>query len=413
MDLARSPLAPATIAKLPPIDGLKMWTASTGGKYGDRHNVWVARLAAGTSIAGVFTRSRAPGAPVIWSKERLAEFKPGGGAGIIVNAGNANVFTGKRGAEGVREMAACAAEFVGLKAEDIFVASTGVIGEPLGMGPIADALMSLDRSSESADFLAAATAIGTTDTFEKLAHARCKIAGQTVNICGIVKGSGMIAPDMATMLGFIFTDANIAQPLLQTMLGELSETSFNAITVDSDTSTSDTVLLAATGAAGHPPITGAEDEGFSQFRAALKTVMMDLAHQVVRDGEGARKFIQIKVDGANTAASAKKIAMSIANSPLVKTAIAGEDANWGRIVMAVGKAGEPADRDALSIKFGPHLVAYNGLRADGYDEAAVSEYMRNAELSLEIDVGVGSASFTVWTCDLTHSYIDINADYRS
>jgi glutamate N-acetyltransferase/amino-acid N-acetyltransferase len=417
MHLSKSPLAPEKFPDLPDIAGVDFWTAETGVKYKNRPDVLLVSLQKNSRVAGVFTKSTAPGAPVDWSKNCLQLHQKTGifksMAGLLVNAGNANVFTGRLGQEGVEEMADLAAEILGCKAQNIFVASTGVIGEPLGIGPIAKVLHAAGFQKQRADWPAAAQAISTTDTFYKGAGAKAEIAGTEINICGIAKGSGMIMPDMATMLSFIFTDAHIAQPVLQRLLSELSETSFNAITVDSDTSTSDTVLLAATAVAEHPEITDEADPRLSEFKSALSGVMMDLAHQIIRDGEGAQKFIEINVSGAETYQAAKIIGMSIANSPLVKTAIAGGDANWGRIIMAVGKSGQKADRDRLSIAFGPHNVAKNGLRVDTYDEEEVTEYIRRKEIEIAVDVGVGKGQFTVWTCDLTHGYIDINADYRS
>jgi glutamate N-acetyltransferase / amino-acid N-acetyltransferase len=395
---------------MPNIDGVKMWTAETGAKYKTRPDVWLVKLGKDSRVAGVFTKTTAPGAPVDWSKACLQN---GASGGILVNAGNANVFTGQQGRGVVRDMAKIAAKKMGCKAEDVYVASTGVIGEPLDLAPIENGIKSIQLSDNNCSWQGAARAISTTDTFPKGAVMPCEIDGEHVQICGIAKGSGMIAPDMATMLSFIFTDANISQNVLQSLLCELSETSFNAITVDSDTSTSDTVLLAATARASHVEINDINDPKLTDFKRALAAVMQDLSHQVVKDGEGASKFIEIKVSGSETEAAAKTIAMSIANSPLVKTAIAGEDANWGRIVMAVGKSGEKANRDGLSIYFGPHLVAKDGHRTPDYDEDTLSIYMKNTRLKIHVDVAVGAGDFTVWTCDLTHGYIDINADYRS
>ena len=410
MHLKRSPLAPDSFPDMPPIDGVQMWVAETGAKYENRPDVLLVKLAEDSRVACVFTKSTAPGAPVDWSKQCLAR---GAHGGLLVSAGNANVFTGAQGHEDVREMARYSANALGCAADDVYVCSTGVIGEPMDLGPLSKVFTQNSFMNTQATWEQAAQAICTTDTYTKGAYAAAKIDGVPINICGIVKGSGMIAPDMATMLGFIFTDANITQPVLQALLLDISETSFNAITVDSDTSTSDTVLLAATGRASHSEIDNIDDPRLVGFKSTLTQVMLGLAHHVIKDGEGAHKFIEICVTGAETKSAAKTIAMSIANSPLVKTAIAGEDANWGRIIMAVGKSGEKADRDTLSISFGPHLVAEKGARASGYDEAQVTDYMRGDNLGIKVDVGVGTDSFTVWTCDLTHGYIDINADYRS
>ncbi len=410
MNLKPSPFAPKCFPEMPQIDGIDFWVAETGAKYKNRPDILLAKFADGSAVAGVFTKSSAPGAPVEWSKTCLQQAACGG---LLVNAGNANVFTGKKGHEDVCEMAKFAANVLGCFGEDVYICSTGVIGEPLDLGPIKTALQSNSLQNAQADWEQAAQAISTTDTYPKGAQAVAEIDGVPVQICGIVKGSGMIAPDMATMLGFVFTDANISQSVLQGLLSKLCETTFNAITVDSDTSTSDTVLLTATKAADHGEITNIEDPRLNSFRQALDHVMRDLSHQVIKDGEGAQKFIEIQVSGAVTDAAAKNIAMSIANSPLVKTAIAGEDANWGRIVMAVGKSGEKAERDKLAIRFGDYVLAYDGQRAADYDEALVSTYMKHSDIVIGVELGMGSGCFTVWTCDLTHGYIEINADYRS
>ncbi len=387
-----------------------MWTAETGAKYKNRPDVWLVKLAKESRVAGVFTKSTAPGAPVEWSKACL---KKGAHSGIIVNAGNANVFTGKIGQKGVRDMAHLAAQKIGCKAEGVYVASTGVIGEPLIMNPIEKGVQGIHLANENCSWQDAARAITTTDTYPKGSTISCDIDEVPVNICGIAKGSGMIAPDMATMLSFIFTDANISREILQKLLRKFCKTSFNAITVDSDTSTSDTVLLVATAQASHAKIMDIHDPRLKAFKKGLKTIMLDLAHQVVKDGEGASKFIEICVSGAKNKDAAKTIAMSIANSPLVKTAIAGEDSNWGRIIMAVGKSGEKANRDQMSISFGPYLVAKDGCRALDYYEDTLIKYMKNHNLTIHVDVAVGSGKFKIWTCDLTHGYININADYRS
>ncbi len=410
MHLKRSPLAPAQFPSMPDIAGVQMWSAQTEAKYKNRPDVLLVKFAETAHVAGVFTKSSAPGAPVEWSRDCLARFANGG---LLVSAGNANVFTGRRGAEDVVKMAGFAAGALECRPEDVYICSTGVIGEPLDLGPFEKLFARNSFMRTQTSWEQAAQAITTTDTYPKGATQVCEIDGTSVAICGIAKGSGMIAPDMATMLSFIFTDANISQALLQALLADICETSFNAITVDSDTSTSDTVLLVASGEAGHKQITELNNPKLAPFTSALQTVMLDLAHQVVRDGEGASKFFAVHITGAQNDKAAKTIGLSIANSPLVKTALAGADANWGRIVMAVGKSGERAERDKLTIRFGPHLVARDGFRAPGYDEDILSTYMQNPELEISVDVGVGTGKFTVWSCDLTHGYIDINADYRS
>jgi glutamate N-acetyltransferase/amino-acid N-acetyltransferase len=407
----KSPLAPKTFANLPPLAGVRLATGEAGIKYRDRTDVLLMVLAPGTQVAGVFTKSKTASAPVDWCHKQL----PGGtGRVLIVNSGNANAFTGKAGVESVREIAESAAGVVGCRAQEVFLASTGVIGEPLPHQKIIRVLSRLAEAGAAGGWRAAAEAIMTTDTFPKLATATAYIEGHRVTLSGIAKGSGMIMPDMATMLGFIFTDARLPAAVLQPLLNEAAARSFNSITVDSDTSTSDTVLLFATGkGAAHPPISKVTDKRLDQFKDRLNTVMLDLALQVVRDGEGATKIIQVEVTGAQTNESAKKIALSIANSPLVKTAIAGNDANWGRVVMAVGKAGEPAERDKLRIMFGTHVVADKGERATGYNEALATKAVSGAEVAISVDVGVAKGKAIVWTCDLTEGYIRINGSYRS
>jgi glutamate N-acetyltransferase/amino-acid N-acetyltransferase len=367
----------------------------------------------GAEVAGVFTRSKCPSAPVEWCQARLS----GGRArALLVNSGNANAFTGKTGAKAAKFSATLAAKATGAPASQIFLASTGVIGEPLDASKFEGVLPKLVKNAKADGLLDAAKAIMTTDTYPKVATAKAEIGGVEVTISGMAKGAGMIAPDMATMLSFVFTDAPIAAPALQALLSKSVRKSFNAITIDSDTSTSDTLMLFATGAAaarGAPEIAAANDRRLASFRAALDALLLDLAHQVVKDGEGARKFVQITVAGAASAAAAKKIALSIANSPLVKTAIAGEDANWGRIVMAVGKAGEKAERDKIAIWFGNIRVAHKGLRDPRYNEAEVSKLMREQEIDIHVDLGIGSGEAIVWTCDLTKEYVAINGDYRS
>lgn len=410
-----SPLAPAGgFPELPVIGGVRFATAAAGVKYQGRTDVMLADISAGSSIAGVFTTSATRAAPVLDCQAKLGTVSdPNAGFAILVNSGNANAFTGRNGLASVDAVTGGVAKVLEIPQPHVYSSSTGVIGEPLPHDRITDALGAL-ASNLSADQIAdAAKAIMTTDTFPKGASRSVMIDGTEVMIAGIAKGSGMIAPDMATMLVYIFTDAVISQPVLQRMTSTLNERTFNAITVDSDTSTSDSLLIAATGTSRATEIT---DEGAPDavaFAAALEAVMLDLAHQVVRDGEGATKFVEIRVTGAADNADAKKVAMATANSPLVKTAIAGEDANWGRIVMAVGKSGAEADRDTLSISFGDIMVAENGWRAPDYSEDAASAYMKNEHIVITIDLGIGSGAKTVWTCDLTHGYIEINADYRS
>ena len=416
-DTTISPLAPKTTPKIAPVAGVTLAAGSAQVRYEGRTDVMLARVAPGSSIAGIFTRSSTRAAPVLWDQEILAESHGASPDGrplaIIVNSGNANAFTGRAGEESVRAVAAAVASAVGTDERAVYQASTGVIGERLPHGKIEAVLDDLAASLSPDAWHEAAAAIMTTDTFPKLASAMAELDGKIVTISGFTKGSGMIAPDMATMLGFVFTDAAIAPDALQTMLRESAQGSFNAITVDSDTSTSDTVLLAATGEAGNARVTDAGDPAATKFRMALDAVMRDLAHQIVRDGEGATKFIEVSVTGAETDAAAHVIALAIANSPLVKTAFAGEDPNWGRIVMAVGKSGEAADRDRLTIRFGDILVAENGWVAESYREDDGAAYMKGPELAVSVDVGVGTGRSTVWTCDLTHRYIEINADYRS
>ncbi len=412
-DTAISPLAPAEFPVLPTVAGVRIATAGTGMKYQGRDDVLLAEMAPGTKVAGVFTKSRAASAPVDWCRKSL---KGGGGEAqaLIVNAGNANAFTGQCGADAVLSTVEAVAENVACRPSRVFAASTGVIGEDLPAHMIVDALAGMMADLHGGDWESAAKAIMTTDTFAKGAGYSVRIGDQTVNIAGIAKGSGMIAPDMATLLSFVFTDACIPADILQDILDDAVAQSFNCITVDSDTSTSDTLMLFATGAAGeHTAITSADDPALTDFRAVLNATCQELAHLVVRDGEGASKFITVKMAGAESDDAARRIALSIANSPLVKTAIAGEDANWGRIVMAVGKAGEKADRDSLKITIGGVAVAENGRAVEGYDEMPVSAHMKGDAVDIDVDVGVGDGTATVWTCDLTHGYIEINADYRS
>ena len=408
-----SPLAPKSFPELPEIEGVRFAAGTAGIRYKDRIDVMLALFDKGTQAAGVFTKSKCPSAPVDWCRARL---KGGKARALLVNSGNANAFTGKTGVKAVKFAAALAAKATGAPLNEIFLASTGVIGEPLDAGKFDGVLDTLFVRAAPDGLLEAAKAIMTTDTFPKVAAARATLGGVEIALTGMAKGAGMIAPDMATMLAFVFTDAPIAAAPLQSMLAKSVQGSFNAITVDSDTSTSDTLLLFATGAAakrGAPKIVAPNDRRLAPFKQALDALLLDLAHQVVRDGEGARKFVEVRVTGATSAASAKKIAFSIANSPLVKTAIAGEDANWGRVVMAVGKAGEKADRDKLAIWFGGIRVAHKGQRDPAYDEAEVSKLMRSDEITVRVDLGLGNGDAKVWTCDLTKDYIAINGDYRS
>jgi glutamate N-acetyltransferase/amino-acid N-acetyltransferase len=410
MTTKTSPLAPAAFPTLPVIAGVRLATANCGIRYQGRDDLMVAVLDPGATIAGVLTRSLTASAPVHCCRRHLA-----GGMvrAIVVNSGNSNAFTGRAGEAFVDATVSAAAALAGCAPEEVFVASTGVIGQPIPTDAIAVHLPGLaDKLSPDA-WTAAAKAIMTTDTFPKGATRTAKIGDVTVTLNGFAKGSGMIAPDMATMLGFLFTDTAIAAPVLQTLLSDSNERSFNAVTVDGDTSTSDTVLLSATGRAGNDPVTDAADPRLAGFKAALDAVMLDLAHQIVRDGEGATKFVAVHVEGADSDHAAKRIAMSIANSPLVKTAIAGEDANWGRIVMAVGKAGERADRDLLKISIGGVLICADGMEVPGYDETPVARHMKGQDIDIRVDLGLGHGSATVWTCDLTHGYIDINGSYRS
>ena len=406
-----SPLAPAKFATLPPLAGVRLATGDAGVRYKGRTDVLLVTLAPGTQAAGVFTKSKTSSAPVEWCRANL---KSGGARALVVNSGNANAFTGKAGIEGAQAVARSASATLGCKASEVMLASTGVIGEPLPAERITKILGKLADEGSASAWRAAAEAIMTTDTYPKLATAQAMIDGKRVTINGIAKGSGMIAPDMATMLSFVFTDADLPANVLQDLLSAGVKTSFNAITVDSDTSTSDTLILFATGkGASHPGIAKSNDKRLAEFKRKLDEVLLDLALQVVKDGEGAQKLIRIDVAGAENDAAAHRIGMSIANSPLVKTAIAGADANWGRIVMAVGKSGEKADRDKLKIAFGNQVVAEKGARAAKYDEAAATKAVSGREVHIAVDLGLGKGVARVWTCDLTHGYIDINGSYRS
>ncbi|MBA8900319.1 bifunctional glutamate N-acetyltransferase/amino-acid acetyltransferase ArgJ [Phyllobacterium sp. P30BS-XVII] len=413
MSTSVSPLAPKHVPAMPEIHGARIATAEAGIKYKGRTDVVMIVFDKPVAVAGVFTRSKCPSAAVDFCRDSLT----GGKArAVVVNSGNANAFTGKKGRESTKLTAAAAAKAVGCKPSEIFLASTGVIGEPLDAGKFSHLLADMAKSATAERWQDAASAIMTTDTFPKVATETVMLGSVPVTINGIAKGAGMIAPDMATMLSFVATDAPIASDVLQKLLSKSVGKSFNSVTVDSDTSTSDTLLLFATGSAaerGAAPVTKEKDKRLKAFSKALDRVLKNLALQVVRDGEGARKMLEITVTGATSSRSAKRIALSIANSPLVKTAAAGEDANWGRIVMAVGKAGEPADRDRLAIWFGDIRVARHGERDPDYSEAATSDYMKNEDIAVKVDIGLGKGKATVWTCDLTKEYVAINGDYRS
>lgn len=410
---AVSPFAPPKLVKLKPLDGVRFATAEAGIRYKGRTDLLVAMLDEGTTAAGVLTQSKTASAPVLACRKHL---KKGSARILVVNSGNANAFTGKKGRDAVEMTIGSAIKAAQCKPHDVYVASTGVIGEPLDATKFAHLLSGLASDAKPDAFEAAARAIMTTDTYPKLATRKAKIGDVEVTINGFCKGAGMIAPDMATMLCFIFTDAAIEAEALQDLLNTHVKTTFNCMTVDGDTSTSDTCLLFATGAAsarGQKSAGKANSKRLAAFSEALHDLMRDLAIQVAKDGEGLSKFVTFNVEGAKSWAAARNIALSCANSPILKTAIAGEDPNWGRVVMAVGKSGEAADRDKLAIYFGPHCVARDGERAHEYDEKTVAAYMKNKEILIRVDAGVGSSSATVWTCDLTHDYVSINADYRS
>ncbi|MDF3073668.1 MAG: bifunctional ornithine acetyltransferase/N-acetylglutamate synthase [Alphaproteobacteria bacterium] len=405
-----SPLAPNTFPTLPPIDGVMIGAYACGLRYQGRDDLMLVTLAPGTVIAGVLTKSKTASAPVEWCRKNLERGKV---RAIIANAGNANAFTGKAGDRSVDESTRAVAQTIGCSRNEVFMASTGVIGQPMTTEKIVAGVPKLVKLLRADGWMAAAKAIMTTDTFPKVATRQAKIGDATVTINGFAKGSGMIAPDMATMLGFAFTDAKIPPRVLQEILRAATDKSFNCITVDSDTSTSDTFLLAATGTARHPKISETDDADLADFRRALEALMTDLAQQIVRDGEGASKFVTVTVTGATSVAAARKIGLSIANSPLVKTAIAGEDANWGRIVMAIGKSGEKADRDKLGISMGGIKITDKGQLVPNYDETPVANHMKGQYIDIAVDLGLGRGKSTVWTCDLTHRYIDINGSYRS
>lgn len=413
MSDAISPLAPKSYPEMPAVDGVRIATAEAGIKYKGRKDLLMMVFDAGTAAAGVFTRSKCPSAPVEFCRQNL----PGGKArALVVNSGNANAFTGSKGRETTAATAKAAAQAVGAEESEIYLASTGVIGEPLDAGRFTHLLEGMAANAAPTGWSDAARAIMTTDTFPKMLTARVRFGESEIVLNGIAKGAGMIAPDMATMLSFIATDAPIAAPVLQDLLMKGTAGSFNAVTVDSDTSTSDSLMLFATGKAaekGAPQVEDVKDPVLVPFRRALNKMLKELALQVVRDGEGARKQVEVTVTGAKSSRSAKRVALAIANSPLVKTAVAGEDANWGRVVMAVGKAGEPAERDLLSIWFGDIRVAHNGQRDPDYSEEETSAYMKEDEVVIRVDLGLGRGKATVWTCDLTKEYVAINGDYRS
>ncbi len=408
-----SPFAPQKLAQLPPLDGVRFATAEAGIRYRGRTDVLVVMLDDGTAASGVLTQSKTASAPVLWCRKSL---KKGEARILVVNSGNANAFTGKKGRDAVDITVQHATAAAGCAPHEVYVASTGVIGEPLDAAKFAHLLQGLAQAAQPDKFEAAARAIMTTDTYPKLATRSALIGDTTVTINGFCKGAGMIAPDMATMLCFMFTDAAISAEALQELVAGHAKTTFNCMTVDGDTSTSDTCLLFATGAAakrGQKPVAKAKSKKLKAFSDALLDLMRDLAIQVAKDGEGLSKFVTFEVEGAKSWAAARTIALSCANSPILKTAIAGEDPNWGRVVMAVGKSGEAADRDKLAIWFGPHCVARDGERSQEYDENTAAAYMKNRDIVIRVHAGVGKATATVWTCDLTHDYVSINADYRS
>ncbi|MGI0524532.1 bifunctional glutamate N-acetyltransferase/amino-acid acetyltransferase ArgJ [Rhizobium giardinii] len=408
-----SPLAPKSFADMPPLRGVRMATAAAGIKYKNRTDVLLMVFDEPAAVAGVFTRSRCPSAPVDFCRQNL---RGGVARAVVVNSGNANAFTGKKGKAATELTAQSAAQAVGCSTGEVFLASTGVIGEPLDATKFAGVLGDMTIQATDDFWFEAAKAIMTTDTYPKVSTRSTDIGGVTVTINGIAKGAGMIAPDMATMLSFVVTDADIAPEALQVLLSEGTGPTFNSVTVDSDTSTSDTLMLFATGAAsrdGQKKVSDPADPALQGFRAALNDLLRDLALQVVRDGEGARKMVAVTVEGAESDQAAKRIALSIANSPLVKTAVAGEDANWGRVVMAVGKSGEMADRDRLAIWFGDVRVAVEGERDPSYSEAAATAVMKEQDIAIRVEIGLGSGKATVYTCDLTKEYVEINGDYRS
>jgi glutamate N-acetyltransferase/amino-acid N-acetyltransferase len=407
---AISPLAPKSTPTLPRIAGVKLAAARSGVRYKDRDDVMLAVVPAGATIAGVLTRSKTSSAPVDWCRKNLARGKV---RAILVNAGNANAFTGKAGDKAVEESTRAVAQAVGCPRNEVFMASTGVIGQPLEWDKIAAVVPGMVKGAREDGWAAAAAAIMTTDTFPKVATRQARIGERTVTINGFLKGSGMIAPDMATLLAFVFTDAKVPGGVLQKLVSDAADKSLNCVTVDGDTSTSDTLLVVATGAARHAPIEESDDPVLVDFKRALDELLIELAQLLARDGEGASKFVTINVGGASSNGAARKIGLSVANSPLVKTAIAGEDANWGRIVMAVGKSGERADRDKLRISIGGIRITDNGQVVPHFDETPIAKHIKGTDIVIDIDLGIGRGRATVWTCDLTHGYIDINGSYRS
>lgn len=408
--MKKSPFAPKRAPSMPPINGVDLAVIEAGIKYQNRTDLLLARFTKGTVVAGTLTKSKTASGAVDYCRTNLKEGKA---SALIVNSGNANAFTGSKGEKSVTMIGGAVAKTIGCPPGEVYQASTGVIGEPLPEGTMLEGIEKSAKLLGQGSYAEAASAIMTTDTFPKFVSRNCEIDGKTITLNGIAKGSGMIAPDMATMLGFLFTDMPISQPVLQDLVSKAVEKSFNSITVDGDTSTSDTVLVFATGKVDIQPVTDSKDVRLRPFKSMLNKVMKELALLIVKDGEGITKFVTIRVKGAKGKKAAKRIAFSIANSPLVKTAIAGEDPNWGRIVMAVGKAGEAADRDRLNIWMGGHLMTQNGGRVPDYDEAPIADYMKGSSILIEVDIGLGRGNAEVWTCDLTHDYISINADYRS
>jgi glutamate N-acetyltransferase/amino-acid N-acetyltransferase len=409
-----SPLAPASYPVLPAIAGVRLAAAECNIRYKNRLDVLLVEMEEGTQAAGVFTTSLTAAAPVEWCRNILKiGLKTGNARALVVNAGNANAFTGREGMEAVEHIARAASTYLHCLPEDVYVASTGVIGEPLAYDKIVHAMPGLKSALGSHAWNEAAQTIMTTDTFMKVATATVKIGETPVTVNGFAKGSGMIAPNMATLLAFVFTDANIPAPVLQTMLEQANGVSFNCITVDGDTSTNDTLLAFATGKATHAPVKTVSDPHIMPFKDAFTALLTDLALQVVKDGEGAQKLVTVKISGAETSRAAHTVAMTVANSPLVKTAIAGEDANWGRVIGAIGRAGENIRQEKITVSIGGITVARDGARAPGYDEAPVNAHMKGRDIRIHVELGMGKGSATVYSCDLTHGYIDINGSYRS
>jgi len=410
MTFPDSPFKPDGFPEIPAVSGVYLASCEAGIRYSGRLDLMLAVFDSGTTIGGMMTQSKTAGAPVEWNRAALPHGKA---RALVVNAGNANVFTGKRGRDAVQKTVETVREAIHCKSNEVYISSTGTIGEYLPEERITAKIGDLKDALSRSGWEDAASAIMTTDTFPKGAWRTAEIDGVSVTIAGIAKGSGMIAPDMATMLAYVMTDASLPADVIQTLTEKSTDKSFNSITVDGDTSTSDTVLVFATGHASHASVTEANDPRLESFVDALDAVMINLAQQIVKDGEGAQKFIEIRINGAESDAAARHIGLSVANSPLVKTAIAGEDANWGRIVMAVGKAGEAADRDKLCITIGEIQIARNGEPVPNYNETPVAKHMKGQEIKIEVDVGVGSGKAKVWSCDLAHGYIDINGSYRT